>query len=58
MVALEKKPKVQYSVRQDICDDLLRHMQEFYLGSFRREEGGFFYTLDCGECYKISVEKM
>ena len=58
MAVLEEKPKLQYSVRQDIADDLLRYMQEFYPGSFCREEGGFYYTLDSDERYKISVEKM
>ncbi len=58
MVVLEEKPKLQYSVRQDISDDLLRYMQEFYVGEFRKEKNGFLYALNTGECYKITVEKM
>lgn len=58
MVVLEEKEKLQYSVRQDISDDLLRYMQEFYVGEFRKEKDGFLYALKNGECYKITVEKM
>ncbi len=58
MVVLEGKPKWQYSVRQDISDDLLRYMQEFYVGEFRKEKEGFLYSLESGDCYRITVEKM
>ena len=58
MVVLEEKPKWQYSVRQDISDDLLRYMQEFYVGEFRKEKEGFLYSLESGDCYRITVEKM
>ena len=64
MLDLALQPQGEYislkdiSVRQDISDDLLRYMQEFYVGEFRKEKNGFLYALNTGECYKITVEKM